>query len=148
MVVVPAGKMMRSLKFADTEYPVEIRRPFAMSKYEVTWEEFNAFAKATNRKGSNCIWFQMEGDVKNPDKDWDVAFPENLHTQTEREPVLCVSFEDAQAYVAWLREKTGEPYRLPTEAEWEWAARGGSPNDAFWWQQFNMPRWLMAMCND
>ena len=148
MVVIPAGRMTRSTKLGDTEYPVELRHPFAMSKYEVTWTEFDSFVKATGRKGNNCIWFSMAGDRKQPDKNWDEAFDPAIHIQEENEPVLCVSFEDAEAYVAWLREKTGEPYRLPTEAEWEYAARAGSPNDATWWRTFNMPRFEMAMCND
>jgi formylglycine-generating enzyme required for sulfatase activity len=54
MVVVPAGRIMRTDKFGAAEFPVEFRRPFAMSKYEVTWAEFAVFAKATGLQAKGC----------------------------------------------------------------------------------------------
>ena len=137
MVVVAPGRISRSDKLNFPEYSLEIRRPFAVSKFEVTWEQFDAFRDATGRDGKGCTWFSSAGDRPRPDKDWDEAFDPLSHIQEWDEPILCVSFEDAQAYVAWLREKTGEPYRLLSEAEWEYAARAGSPNDAAWWTTFN-----------
>lgn len=148
MVVVSPGRMVRGLKFQDTEFPVEFRRPFAIGKYEVTWVEYDAFARSAGRIKNGCTWFSLAGNRPDPARDYNTAFDPDIHIQADDEPVLCVSHEDAQAYVAWLREKTGAPYRLPTEAEWEYAARAGSPNDAAWWTTANTPRFEMANCAD
>ena len=90
----------------------------AMGRYEVTVGEYRAFASATGGgAGGGCLTFG-DGDS------WrDPGFP-----QTDRHPVTCVSWEDAQEYVSWLSRRTGAPYRLPREAEWERAA-AGTPAD-------------------
>ena len=89
----------------------------AMGRYEVTVGEYRAFASAAGGgAGGGCIAFG-DGDS------WrDPGFP-----QTDRHPVTCVSWDDAQAYVSWLSRTTGMAYRVPTEAEWERAAAGSQP---------------------
>jgi len=79
---------------------VRIEQAFAMGKYPVTFEEYDAFAEATGRE-------------KPSDRGWGRG----------RRPVINVSWEDAVVYAAWLSEQTGKQYRLPNEAEWEYAAR-------------------------
>ena len=90
----------------------------AMGRYEVTVGEYRAFALATGGgAGDGCFLpFSGGNSWRNP------GFP-----QTDRHPVACVSWDDAQAYVSWLSRTTGARYRLPTETEWEQAAAGSEP---------------------
>jgi formylglycine-generating enzyme required for sulfatase activity len=106
---VKAGAQKTSL---DKELPahwVGIEHSFALGRYPVTVGEWRAFVKATG--------WQSKLDV-----DWQ----EPGFAQDERHPVVCVSWHDAQLYLQWLGEKTGQQYRLPSEAEWEYACRAGS----------------------
>ncbi|CAK0774522.1 formylglycine-generating enzyme [Gammaproteobacteria bacterium] len=112
------------------EYKVTVGK-FFLGKYEVTVGEFRAFVSASgyrtekecfNWDASSNQWItQMDGDWRN------LGFP-----QTDRHPVACVSWNDAQAYTRWLSKKTGKSYRLPTEAEWEYAARAGTTALWYW----------------
>ena len=127
MVVIPIG----SFKMGDVqgdgdkdEVPVRtvrIQKPFAMGSYEVTFEEYDQFAKAANRE-----------------------FPGDQSWGRSRRPVINVSWQDAVEYAKWLSAQTGKRYRLPTEAEWEYAARGGKET-AYWWGKDLIKG--MANCN-
>ena len=89
----------------------------AMGRYEVTVGEYRAFASATGGgAGGGCT------SIGDGDSWRDPGFP-----QSDRHPVACVSWEDAEEYVSWLSRRTGAAYRLPTEAEWERAAAGSRP---------------------
>ncbi|MDQ2075613.1 bifunctional serine/threonine-protein kinase/formylglycine-generating enzyme family protein [Marinimicrobium sp. ABcell2] len=112
MVIIPQGRFTLGSRLESNTMPereVRIRQPFGMSKYEVTFAEYDRFARATGRRLPD-------------DKSWG----------RDNRPVINVSWHDAQAYVEWLSEQTGVRYRLPTEAEWEYAARGGV-DSTFWW---------------
>ncbi|MCA9469905.1 MAG: formylglycine-generating enzyme family protein, partial [Nitrospira sp.] len=88
--------------------PVKIAS-FQLSQHEVTFDEYDQFVKLT-------------ADSYNPrDETWGRG----------RRPVINVSWDDAQAYAAWLSQATGKLYRLPTEAEWEYAARSGSKQETW-----------------
>ena len=119
----PEGERARQ-EVEGTPRRVIIPKRIAIGKFEVTVDQFSAFVADTGMAvGSLCnvivafdrntlIWGPPEASFRQPG--FDVV---GSH------PVVCVSWHEAQAYVAWLRRRTGKPYRLPTEAEWEYAAR-------------------------
>lgn len=116
MVVIPNGVFRMgdaTGKGAYSERPpheVTIRAPFAIGRTEVTFAEYDACVAA-----GGC-------PHRPDDKNWGRG----------RHPVSDVNWHDAQAYAAWLSEKTSAHYRLPTEAEWEYAARAGTTTTYPW----------------
>lgn len=150
MVVVPAGGFRMGSPAAEsgrafTEGPVhevEIRRPFALGRFEVTRGQFAAFVAATGFTGGvGCYWWTGDKLAKDDENAWrdpawwtgDGWFPDVKkgwrdpgYRQGDDEPVACVNWADAEAYIDWLGRRAGFAYRLPTAAEWEYAARAGS----------------------
>ena len=132
MVVYPAGSFMMGSP-ADAkggnvnEGPprlVTIARPFAVGKYEVTISEYEAFVSESGRSvPGNCNLYDSFSRKWKPGED--VTWRSPGFEQSESHPVVCVSWNDAKAYVKWLSQKTNREYRLPSEAEWEYAARVG-----------------------
>jgi formylglycine-generating enzyme required for sulfatase activity len=115
MVVVPAGEFLMGDLQGDgyaNELPVHsvrMAKPFAIGRFEVTFDDFDRFCTSSGRP---C---PPDGGNGRRDK-----------------PVIFVSWEDANAYAGWLSAQTGKTYRLPTEAEWEYAARGHNKDSRFW----------------
>ena len=104
-------------------------KPFQLSKYEVTVGEFRQFVEATSHEMADTCWIWNDGPglIEIKPGSWNTA----AYAPSEFHPVMCVSWNDARAYTQWLAEKTGRPYRLPSEAEWEFAARAGSTESYF-----------------
>jgi formylglycine-generating enzyme required for sulfatase activity len=113
-------------------HEVTIARPFAIGRYEVTVGEFRAFVRDTGRTlEPGCATNEADVIEFRPERSWlDPGYP-----QTELHPVTCVSWNDAVAYAEWLSARTGRRYRLPGEAEWEYAARAGSAAPFAWGAQ-------------
>jgi formylglycine-generating enzyme required for sulfatase activity len=108
-IAMACGAQKNWLARETPQHWVGIARPFAMGRYPVTVGEWRAFVEATG--------WQPAGEV-----DWAApGFP-----QTDLHPVVGVTWGDARQYVAWLSERTGRRYRLPSEAEWEYACRAGT----------------------
>lgn len=109
-----------------------ILHDFSLSKCEVTVKEFQAFIYATNyhtdadREGNSYIW-NGSGWKEQIGVNWRCDAAGQLRPDSDyNHPVIHVSWNDAVAYCNWLAQTTGQKFRLPTEAEWEYAARGGS----------------------
>ena len=144
MVVIPAGSFRMGCVSGsddcnDNERPVrdvEVAS-FALAKYEVTRGQFVAFAAATGHRGRVCAVYTWQVRSFARDRwewraDEQASWREPGFDQRDNEPVICVSWEDAQAYVRWLSAETGQAYRLPSEAEWEYAARAGTTTSFHW----------------
>ena len=143
MVRQPAGTFMMGSSAAEAkresakdedvaderpQHPVTIRTAFALAQDAVTRGEFAAFVRETGHDPRGCVVYTGGGWTFNQDRDW----RNPGYAQTDRHPVVCVSFADAQRYAQWLSQKTRQPYRLPTEAEWEYAARATTTTARFW----------------
>jgi len=145
LVVLPAGRfLMGSLPadegHLDVESPlheVNIDYQLAVGRYKVSKEEFAQFIAATNYMPLSGCWMKSAGVwVQNKQGNWaNPGFP-----QESNHPAVCVSWNDAQAYVQWLSLKTGKAYRLLSEAEWEYAARSGSSGNRYWGEEIGIDK--------
>ena len=140
MVTIPAGRFVMGSPRSERErfdtegprHPVAVRA-FALGATDVTVEQFGRFVADSGYDAGACDWPQG--------LTWRSAGP----VHSPRLPVVCVSWRDAQAYIDWLNRRVpGGGYRLPSEAEWEYAARAGTATARWWGQKIGVDN---ANCN-
>jgi formylglycine-generating enzyme required for sulfatase activity len=115
MVEIPSGRFLMGSKLYEREqplHPVSLDTAIAVGRFETTFDEWDACVR-----GGGCVHNSTPSD-----EGWGRG----------RRPVIDVSWNDAKDYVSWLSRKTGKPYRLLSEAEWEYAARAGSTTTYSW----------------
>ena len=110
-------------------HEVTIASPFAVGRYPVTRGQFNAFVAGSGYEpeAGACVWTGTTFE-----HDSNASWRAPGFAQGDDHPVVCVNWHDAQAYAAWLSRVTGKTYRLPSEAEREYATRAGTTTP-FWW---------------
>jgi sulfatase modifying factor 1 len=135
MVVIPAGNFAMGSPASEAGrdkdegpvHQVEVAT-FALGKTEITRGQFAAFVKKTKYNTGDKCWTLEGGKYEVRKGDWlQPGYP-----QDDRHPVTCINWDDARAYAEWLSAKTGKHYRLPSEAEWEYAARGNTSTQRYW----------------
>jgi sulfatase modifying factor 1 len=152
MIAVPAGVFGMGADDAETAHAITLGAPadqvqdekprhrvsvrrFWLSKTEITRGQFRAFTDDTGyRPGRFCWGYDSKRQIGFLSRnDW--RHPPGFEQDSDDHPVVCITWHDAQAYVKWLSRKTGKAYRLPSEAEWEYAARAGSTTIRYWGQE-------------
>lgn len=139
LVVIPAGRFQIGSPETEVgrgadEGPrqwIRIDRPFAVGRTEVARAQYVAFVADTGHPISgNCITDRRKPGDWQPDPQ--TNFQDPGFAQTGDHPVVCVSWNDAKAYIAWLSKRTDKPYRLLSEADWEYVARANSTTSYPW----------------
>ena len=146
MVRVPAGTFVMGTPTADPAAAgaraeaqaviVRIAKPFGLGRVEVTRREYRAFVADSGYDAHGpCVTWDDALNRFNADRIRGPDNPGRPREPKDDHPVACVSWNDAKSYVQWLAHRTGKPYRLPSEAEWEYAARAGSATRWPWGDQ-------------
>jgi formylglycine-generating enzyme required for sulfatase activity len=152
MVMIPAGtfRMGGEYSYEQPVHEVSVDR-FAMGKFEVTVGEYMKFVKATNTHAPEWLEEGSKYNIKTGTDDYYTHYKEFGSALTnENHPIVGVSWNDATAYAKWLSDQTGKEYRLPTEAEWEYAARAGTDTEYWWGNEIgkNKANCYGDMCGD
>jgi formylglycine-generating enzyme required for sulfatase activity len=139
MVVVPPGEFLMGWdgqtmeeRYEGPERAVSIGYSFAVGQFEITNAQYGKFIEETDHVSAvDCYIWNGKVFATVAGTSW--ANPGYGHPPAVNDPAACVDWDDAKAFVTWLADKTGEPYRLLTEAEWEYAARAGREKTLYTW---------------
>lgn len=129
MVIIPRGRFLmgdQQLIGDDNELPsheVNIGYKFALARNEITFSDYDYYAQSTGQ-----------------------PLPDDNGWGRGNRPVINITWQQAKAYTQWLAKITGQPYRLPTEAEWEYVARAGSESNYWWGQKLEPERAVCGEC--
>ena len=133
MVIVPAGSFAMGMPNETGSIVIQLLRPFALGRSEVTRAEYARFiADSGYEPRPGCRNWDPVLARFNDDALRSWQNPATPAVQADEYPVTCVTFADVRAYTEWLSRMTGKHYRLPSEAEWEYAARGGTTTRYPW----------------
>jgi len=122
-------------------------RPFLISSREITVGEFRRFVEATGAKAvPGCRVWAGKQWIQDRDRSW--RDPGFAAAPRDDDPVVCVSWDDARAYAEWLAAESGKRYRLPSEAEWEYVARGGTSYPRFWGERDSREDLVLSLACD
>jgi formylglycine-generating enzyme required for sulfatase activity len=145
MLVIPTGNFQMGVSADDEDrnaaetpqHTVTLAKGFAMARTAVTVDEFREFVRASGyvpdsiKLGGSSVYDERSGALRDAaDATWQDDYAG--HKADGRLPVLNISWNDAKAYADWLSQRTGKLYRLPSEAEFEYALRGGTTT-RYWW---------------
>ncbi|MEM7667972.1 MAG: SUMF1/EgtB/PvdO family nonheme iron enzyme [Pseudomonadota bacterium] len=124
MVSIPGGTFSMGGRDGESgfEQASVTVRPFAIGRYEVTLGQFRRFVKARGREIGPGCWTWWLAWIFDGNRAWDKPG----FAQRDDHPVVCTTYQDARAYADWVTEISGKRYRLPSEAEWEYAASSGT----------------------
>ena len=133
MAVIPPGSFLMGsppdepLRNFDEgpQHRVSFAKPFAIGRFAVSFAEYDLFCESTGKK----MFFVWSTGAR--------AKPRDAGWGRGQRPVINVDWDDAQAYCRWLSEQTGKNYRLPSEAEWEYACRAGTTTPFYWGNTLN-----------
>ena len=141
LVVIPPGSIVQGSEGRDTIEPERYEGPphkvtigysFAVGRTEITTGQFREFAKATGYVANDVcnIWDGLKATAT-PKTGW--MNPGYGRPPADNEPGACLSWDDAQAYIKWINQKTGKKFRLLSESEWEYVARAGKNAGKYTW---------------
>ncbi len=133
----PMGSPTEEIGHREDERPhrAKLAKPFALSQTEITLGQFGRFVEVTGyRTEADRESACLRVDDRGVELVTDLSLSWNSpgYPVSDQHPVVCVTWNDANAYASWLSEQTGRTYRLPTEEEWEYAARGGTSTSRYW----------------